>query len=77
MNVYSHGVGSSCGGNQYHHEVYHLVIDGVTLCGVQVKGRDWWVERGVYPHNFTVSESQRPRSGDAIICQKCARAKDK
>jgi len=74
MEVYAHGVGSSCHGDQYHHEVYHLVVGGVTLCGVQVKGRDWWKEHGVYPHSFRREEgSRRPRFGDCMICQRCAK----
>ena len=74
MNVYTHGVGSSCHGDQYHHEVFHLVVGGITLCGVNIKGRDWWIEKSITPRQFTIERrSSHIYSGDTIICQRCAR----
>lgn len=72
QDVYSHGVGSACRGEEYHHEVYHLVSNGVTLCGVRVKGRHWWK---VFPLNFIHEERRYIHEGDAIICKKCANIK--
>lgn len=77
MNVFSHGVGTSCNGNEYHHTVYHLVDGSTTLCGVTIKKVNWWRDWLMTPKDFTVDHHGHIHSGDVVICQKCARKYDK
>ena len=69
-----HGVGSSCGGNQYHHVVHHLVRNEQTLCGVAVRGTDWW-NGGAF--SYRAFENTEPVSigfDTETRCTKCAKA---
>lgn len=77
MDVYIHGVGSSCKGNEYNHEVYHLVQNGITLCGVYINSQDWWRTYNLTINQFHVSDTSKRYRGDSIICQRCAKVKDK
>lgn len=79
MDIYSHGTGSSCGGNEFHHEVIHLVENGITLCGVVVRGeRRWWREYSIRQSEFVPDESyQKPQLFEKVICQRCAKARAK
>ena len=75
MEIWTHGVGMSCGGNEYHHEIYHLVAGGMTLCGVEVKGKDWFLKFG-----FILKVESPPRKYEKFgiyDCQRCAKLQNK
>lgn len=74
LEVYSHGVGSSCKGNEFHHEILHYVTRGRTLCGVDVTGRSWFrtsVQR------LCEHPPRKFRSMDSGSCQRCVRAEQR
>lgn len=75
MEVYVHGVGSSAKGNEYHHEVTHMVEDGRALCGIVIAGDDWWKDYISFTAFLHKEEKRtgRPEYASNIICQRCAR----
>jgi len=73
MDVYTHGIGSSCKGDYYRHEVNHLAQCGFTLCGIEIKGLDWWKSSGIYEHNFVIQNIEYSHYNESRICKKCAK----
>ena len=71
VEIWAHGVGSSCKGNEYHHEIWHAVRNGIALCGAEVRGRDWFLRNG---HTLKVetAPNKYQRFG-AYDCQRCAK----
>lgn len=74
MDVYAHGVGSACGGDQYHHTVFHITRNGRTLCGQKYWGENWWKQLGMHPSYFVVEDRYDIHQGEEVFCVKCAKA---
>ena len=78
MHTFTHGVGSSCGGEEYHHEVIHASRNKhTTLCGVSIKGRHWWESYDIAPHGWDTEAKFHIGSGESITCARCAKIMNK
>ena len=73
--IRTHGVGSSCGGDQYHHTVTHLAKDGRTLCGVEVRGQTWWNGNEFTQSAFENADTTEKHDhySEERLCLQCAK----
>ena len=78
LEIWTHGVGSSCNGNEFHHSIRHIVDIRIarTLCGVDVptKKPTWWREQWQGRLVFDgYRDTSKKRWDNLYDCQRCAK----